>query len=253
MMRSSIYSEPLYSANAWRRRPASKTFSRSWNARLVRGISMRCPECGLFRHNGLCLGARQIPAAEEANHGDHHRFHQHHEQHPRHDALTLASGDTVNLLPNVGIFNYGTGSITRHSRRRLEFLHHQRRRILDELAAIDVAAGNNDINIGAASTGVRRRIRDANFVGGGDNAIGIAGAVVGAADARSGSQDKTTPSTCWPAATVFGEGSAILVAGNGSNMVTVAGTVTGRTLDAIDIRRLECRHHRGHRHRHRAD
>ena len=27
-------------------------------------------------------------------------------------ALTLASGDTLNLLPNVGIFNYGTGHQT---------------------------------------------------------------------------------------------------------------------------------------------
>ena len=48
------------------------------------------------------------------------------------DALTLASGDTVNLLPNVGIFNYGTGDIQRHSGRRLELLHPQRRRFLDE-------------------------------------------------------------------------------------------------------------------------
>ena len=30
---------------------------------------------------------------------------------PGTDALTLASGDTVNLLPNVGIFNYAAGEM----------------------------------------------------------------------------------------------------------------------------------------------
>ena len=34
---------------------------------------------------------------------------------------------------------------------------------------------------------------------------------------------------------VFGETSAILVGGNGSNMITVAGTATGRTEEAIRL------------------
>ena len=96
---------------------------------------------------------------------------------PGTDALTLASGDTVNLLPNVGIFNYAAGR--RHSRRRLEFLHSQRRRCCrDGLARHLVDAGNNDINIGAASLVVGGAFREAIFIIGGHNAIGIAGTVV---------------------------------------------------------------------------
>ena len=67
-------------------------------------------------------------------------------------ALTLASGDTVNLLPNVGIFNYGTVA------RRGIAAFGSNSFILNgdvfsmDYSGISVFAGNNDINIGAAST-----------------------------------------------------------------------------------------------------
>ena len=67
-------------------------------------------------------------------------------------ALTLASGDTVNLLPNVGIFNYGTGASDGiHAGGSNSFILNGDVFSMNR-AAIAVFAGNNDINIGAAST-----------------------------------------------------------------------------------------------------
>ena len=112
------------------------------------------------------------------------------------DALTLASGDTVNLLPNVGIFNYGAGVSGIHAGGSNSFILNG-----DVFSmgrdAIFVVAGNNDINIGAASmvlgqpgSDLHRRQQQR------DRRRRRRSSARARAMKRSGSQDKTTPSTC---------------------------------------------------------
>ena len=66
--------------------------------------------------------------------------------------LALAAGDTLNVLPNVGIFDFGGGTSKAVAAAGGNSF------VLDGdimsygTAGLDVAAGSNDINIGTAST-----------------------------------------------------------------------------------------------------
>ena len=145
--------------------------------------------------------------------------------------MTLAAGDTVNLLPNVGIFNHGTsGSSGIQAGGSNSF-------ILDgdvfsrTGSGIVVLAGNNDINIGAAS--MVRGQAVGIFVDGSNSAIGVAGEVVGATGRAIEIFGQNNTINVLTGGEVFGENDAIRVNGNGSNMITVAGTATGRNDAAI--------------------
>src|SRR5262245_40343458 len=94
----------------------------------------------------------------------------------------IGAGDTLNLLPNTGIFNYGTGYSDGIRGAGSDSLVLNSDVLVDGNTAdgVTISAGNNDINIGAACTMVSR-FDVGIYVGGGNgnNAIGIAGKVEG--------------------------------------------------------------------------
>jgi hypothetical protein len=156
------------------------------------------------------------------------------------NALTLASGDTVNLLPDVGILNYGTGQSSGIQAGGSNSF------VLDgdvfsmNWIAVSVAAGNNDINVGAASTLLGHVA--GIFVAGNGSTISVAGDVIGTGAEAAGSfarailiQGQNNTINVLTGGELFGATHAILTAGNGSNMITVAGRVTSGSQEAISL------------------
>jgi hypothetical protein len=93
---------------------------------------------------------------------------------------TLASGDTLNLLASGGIVDFGTGSgsvgISGGGANSL---------VLNSsvfslnAAGISLAAGGNDVNVGAGSTVAADNLGTGIAIQGNSSVLGIAGAVTG--------------------------------------------------------------------------
>ena len=93
-------------------------------------------------------------------------------------ALTLASGDTLNLLAGVGIFNFAPGTSNGVQAAGSNSFGLDGDIFSFNAIGLNIAAGGNDINIGAGST-IFGDLQGIAIAGNG-NALGIAGQVVSA-------------------------------------------------------------------------
>jgi Ca2+-binding RTX toxin-like protein len=148
-------------------------------------------------------------------------------------ALTLEAGDTLNLLPQAGIFNFaydaspgvlgaGANSLVLNG---------------DVFSATGIGltftSGNNDINVGAASTVFGQTMGIA--IVGNNSTVGVAGHVIGATQHGISITGTGNTINLLAGSTVQGVNGAISIGGNGGNNITIAGELTNYFNDAITL------------------
>jgi hypothetical protein len=139
--------------------------------------------------------------------------------------LTLQAGDTLNLLPNAGLFNYRDGTANGVDAAGANSLALNGDVFSLNAIGLNFAGGNNDINIGAASSVFGATMGMA--IAGNNNSIGVAGHVVGATQAAIAINGTSNTLNLLAGSTVQGGYNAIQAMGNGGNKITIAGEVTG--------------------------
>ena len=147
---------------------------------------------------------------------------------------TLASGDTLNLLAGAGLYNSGNGVSQGISAAGANSLVLNGDVFSKTSDAINIAAGGNDINVGANST----VYGDAGIAiaGSAGNSIGIAGHVVATGGPGIDTDSANNTINLLAGSTVAASGVGLNLNNSpGSNIVTVAGHVTSASNAGIEI------------------